>query len=469
MPVNGGCSGLEHDILYRRGESRAGTFPEGGAMTVFFSRLVIIAVMALTCLFSWCVQAETARGPKKSKPVTVTLFWGMGCHHCEREKAFLEDLKKRYPLMDVRELEIWQNKKNADLYRKILNSAEINQAAVPGTLVGTLFFTGFDSHTGDAIEEAVVRCLRKGCPDIITQGGTAMVIEAKERGPFFLPLIGTVDPAKVSLPFFTLVIAALDSINPCAFFVLLFLLSLLVHARSRKRMYLVGGIFVFFSGIIYFIFMAAWLSVFRVIGSITAVTLAGGLTAFFIGIINIKDFFIFGKGVSLSIPEKAKPRLFKRMRGLVQVESLSSLVVGTVMLAVAANTYEVLCTAGFPMVYTRVLTLQKMSAFQYYQYLMLYNLIYVVPLILIVVVITLTLGARKLTPWQGRKLKLLSGFMMSALGVILIVNPALLGNVFLSALLLVGIILLSAAVIAITRRLRPEIAEEREVNFNGGR
>ena len=73
----------------------------------------------------------------------------------------------------------------------------------------------------------------------------------------------------ISLPLFTVIIGALDSFNPCAFFVLLFLLSMLIHARSRKKMFLIGGIFVFFSGFIYFLFMAAWLNVFLVIGRLT--------------------------------------------------------------------------------------------------------------------------------------------------------------------------------------------------------
>jgi uncharacterized membrane protein YfcA len=72
------------------------------------------------------------------------------------------------------------------------------------------------------------------------------------------------------------------------------------------------------------------------------------------------------------------------------------------------------------MVYTRVLTLHKLSSFQYYQYLVLYNIVYVVPLAIIVAVITVTLGTRKLTEWQGRQLKLVSGLMMLALGAVLI-------------------------------------------------
>ncbi len=129
------------------------------------------------------------------------------------------------------------------------------------------------------------------------QGGTAT--ESVQ-----LPLLGEIAPADLSLPLFTLVIAGLDAFNPCAFFVLLFLLSLMVHARSRARMLLIGGTFIFFSGLIYFLFMAAWLNLFLVIGGTPIVTLVAGVVAVIIGLLNTKDYFWFKQGPSLVIPER---------------------------------------------------------------------------------------------------------------------------------------------------------------------
>jgi len=101
----------------------------------------------------------------------------------------------------------------------------------------------------------------------------------------------------MSLPVITLVIAGLDSFNPCAFFVLFSLLGLLIHAQSRKKMFLIGSVFVFFSGFIYFLFMAAWLNLFLVMGQVEIITKIAGSVAVVIAAINIKDFFIFKKGV----------------------------------------------------------------------------------------------------------------------------------------------------------------------------
>ena len=267
-----------------------------------------------------------------------------------------------------------------------------------------------------------------------------------------LPVFGSIDASSLSLPLFTLAIASLDAFNPCAFFVLLFLLSLMVHARSRTRMLLVGGTFVFFSGLVYFLFMAAWLNLFLVIGGAPYVTLIAGLVALTIGVVNVKDFFLFKQGPSLSIPEHAKRGLFRRTRELVGAERLGTMMIGTVTLALAANSYELLCTAGFPMVYTRVLTLNALSGWEYYGWLVLYNLIYVLPLLAIVLLFTFTLGARKLSERQGRVLKLLSGTMMLGLGLVMLFAPELL-NSFWTGL---GLLLLAAVITGVAALLTRE-------------
>jgi len=269
-----------------------------------------------------------------------------------------------------------------------------------------------------------------------------------------VPVFGTIDAGTLSLPLFTLAIASLDAFNPCAFFVLLFLLSLMVHARSRPRMLLVGGTFVFFSGLVYFLFMAAWLNLFLVVGGAPWVTLIAGLVALTIGVINVKDFFLFRQGPSLSIPDGAKPGLFKRMRGLLGAENLGTMMIGTVTLALAANSYDLLCTAGFPMVYTRVLTLNALSGWEYYGWLVAYNLIYVLPLLAIVLLFTFTLGSRKLSERQGRVLKLLSGTMMVGLGLVMLFAPEALNSLWMGAGLLLLAAVVTTAAALLTREKR---------------
>lgn len=261
------------------------------------------------------------------------------------------------------------------------------------------------------------------------------------------------DTAKLSLPVITIVLAGMDSFNPCAFFVLFFLLSMLIYAKSRKRMLLIGGTFVFFSALIYFLFMSAWLNLFLFVGQLMVITTLAGVVALVVAAINIKDFFFFEKGFSLVIPESAKPGLFKRMRNLLKAESIPAMMVGTVVLAVAANTYELLCTAGFPMVFTRILTLNNLPTLDYYLYIAFYNLVYVIPLFLIVLMFVTTLGARKLSEWEGQVLKLVSGMMMLCLGSVLLIDPALLNNVVTGAGLLALSLVASGIIILISGKM----------------
>jgi hypothetical protein len=269
-----------------------------------------------------------------------------------------------------------------------------------------------------------------------------------------LPILGNLDPEDWGLPVLTVVIAGLDAFNPCAFFVLLFLLSLMIHARSRTRMLLVGGTFVFISGLIYFVFMAAWLNVFLLLGELRIVTFIAGLIAVSLATINIKDYFWFGSGPSLSIPEAKKPGLYQRIRGLVAARSLPAMLLGTATLAVAVNGYELLCTAGLPMVYTRILTLREADPLLQYLYLLLYNVIYVIPLLVIVLLFVWRFGARKLGEGEGRLLKLMSGMMMLGLGGVMLFYPAALTHAGIAIGLLAVAILAAGLVHWVSRRRR---------------
>jgi thiol-disulfide isomerase/thioredoxin len=419
-------------------------------MKSFKTALIFLPLTLFLFLFS--SHRATAQEDifEKFDKVTIYFFWGDGCPHCENEKKFLAELKKKYPKLEVKDYEVWYNRENAKLFIQITNAYGTKPSGVPTTFIGDEIFVGFTENIAREIEDRLQYCLQRGCIDPIEK--TIPSEQRKEKATITLPFFGKINVSKISLPVFTIIIAGLDSFNPCAFFVLFFLLSLLIHAHSRKRMFLIGGVFVFFSGFIYFLFMAAWLNLFLLLGHLVIITRIAGAIALIIAVINIKDFFFFQKGISLSISEKAKPKLFERMRNLLKSPSSASMITGTIVLAVAANTYELLCTAGFPMVFTRVLTLNNLSTLQYYLYLILYNIVYVIPLIAIVLIFTITLGTKKLTEWQGRILKLVSGLMMFLLGLILVIKPALLNNVFIAVGVLVISLILAGIIIVLTKK-----------------
>ncbi|MBI2277618.1 MAG: hypothetical protein HYU74_09725 [Dechloromonas sp.] len=407
--------------------------------------LLILGGLLLLCAGSLQAAADEAlwfeTDASGQRQVHLYFFWTSSCPHCQAARPFVEALPERHAWLRLHSREVGSDRAAAKAYVALAEALGEEASSVPAFFYCGRMAVGFDTPetTGQALEAALLACRAAGSAKTAPEVDTlpeppAPVIE--------IPGLGGLSPDELSLPVFTLVIAGLDAFNPCAFFVLLFLLSLLVHAGSRARMLYIGGVFLFFSGLIYFLFMAAWLNVFRWLGQISLITtLAGGL-AMLIALVNIKDYFWFKQGISLSIPDSAKPGLYQRVRGLLRADSLAAMTLGTIALAIAANAYELLCTAGFPMVYTRLLTLADLSPWQHYAYLGLYNLIYVIPLLIITVLFTFTLGSRKLSEDEGRLLKLVSGLMMLGLGGLLVWWPAALND------LRVALGLLAAALIA---------------------
>jgi thiol-disulfide isomerase/thioredoxin len=268
--------------------------------------------------------------------------------------------------------------------------------------------------------------------------------ESPNPNILYLPIFGKVNLSEFSLPVFTVVLAGLDSFNPCSFFILIFLLNLLLYLRSRRRMLLVGCIFIFFSGFFYYLFMFALFNSLLLTASyIGIISLVAGAIALFIGILNIKDFFFTKQGPTLSIPEEQRSKTFKRIRQLVKSPSLLFMLGGTVVLAVTVNFYELLCTLGFPLLYTSRLTELHLPLFDYYLYLFFYNVVYVIPLIVILLLFTFTLGRTKLSEWQGQQLKLVSGLMIFSFGLCFLFDYSLLEDVRTPIALLGASILLT--------------------------
>lgn len=407
-------------------------------MHAVWMRLLLLSVLlmpdsgAVADLPAWTTLDAAGR-----HQVHLWFFWSKHCPHCLDARVVVDRMDRELPWLMLHSLEVTDNPLNARFYVDMAGRLGREARSVPAFMLCGEMLTGFDSDatTGRALEQWAIACRERA-----GQAGTGAI--AAQAAATERQRVGGFELAQLSLPAVTLLLAGMDAFNPCAFFVLLFLLSLLTHEQSRARMLVVGGVFVLFSGLVYFGLMAAWLNVFLVAGELRLVTLAAGLLAIAMALLNLKDYLWFKQGPSLSIPDSARPRLFQRMRGLIQARSLPAMLLATVTLALAANSYELLCTAGFPMIYTRLLTLQGLTAPSYYAYLALYNLVYILPLMTIVLIYVRTLGSRKLSEREGRVLKLVSGLMMLGLGSALVFAPAYLskpqaaGGLVLLALLL---------------------------------
>ncbi|MDP1733280.1 MAG: hypothetical protein Q8L44_02815 [Sulfuritalea sp.] len=391
-------------------------------------KLIFLLTASLLAFASLTASAEDPwlrTGADGQPEVQLYFFWSLSCPHCTAAHPHIEAIPKARPWVRLHALELSRHRENVRKYEAMTHAISGEADGVPAWLFCGEMHVGWDDDatTGATLRQRLDDCRARAA------SGAAPTAQAPPATSVNLPLIGALDPASLSLPALTLVLAGLDAFNPCAFFVLLFLLSMMAHQKSRTRMLLIGGVFVAISGLMYFAFMAAWLNVFQLFGHLAWVTLAAGALAVFVGALNIKDFFGFQQGLTLSIPESKKPDIFRRTRGILGAENLPAMIAATAFLAIAANFYELLCTAGFPMVYTRLLTLADLSPAVRYGYLAFYNLIYVLPLAAIVAVFAGSLGARKLSEREGRLLKLLSGAMMLELGLLLLLAPERLSQV----------------------------------------
>lgn len=385
---------------------------------------LLLLFVLLTSVVPSLAQTGAASAPAPAGTVMLEVFVRQGCPHCADAKVFLADLQRQRPTLQVLLRPIDRDAAAREALMERSRQAGVWPPGVPTFVVHGRVLVGFDD--AEHLGRQLVALIDAGPPAPAASSaappeptGTAGTVESA--------WFGSLSATRLGLPAFTLALGLLDGFNPCAMWVLLFLLALLVRLKDRRRMALIAGTFVAASGAVYYAFMAAWLNVFLAVGLSQPVRWTLGGVAVAIGLINLKELVAWKQGPSLTIPESAKPGLYTRMRQVVQAPGLPASLVAVAALAVVVNFVELLCTAGFPAVYTAVLAQQQLSPLAHYAYLGLYILGYITDDTLMVTLAVLALGSGKLTERTGRWLKGLSGLVMLALGVALLLHPEWLG------------------------------------------
>ena len=354
---------------------------------------------------------ETGVGAPASSTLVLDVYVRADCPHCTAAKQFLPQLQQRFPDLPIRLHAVDSDPVAREALLLHAQRANIWPPGVPLFVIGDAVSLGFDSaaETGPTLMALIEGELAGQTP----RGQTAEVDS----------LWGRLKPDELGLPLFTLALGLLDGFNPCAMWVLLFLLSLLVHLHDRRRMALIAGCFVLVSGVVYYLFMAAWLNVFLLIGWSSRLQIVLAVLAMLMGVLNLKDFFQPGVGPSLHIPAAAKPGLYARMRAILAEQQTASALLGVALLAVIVNIIELLCTAGLPALYTSVLAQQGLSPTAHYGYLALYIAGYIADDSVMVATAVWALNRAKLSERGGRWLKLLSAAVMFSLGIVMLWHP----------------------------------------------
>jgi glutaredoxin len=379
------------------------------------------------------ISSTQAQSLQPATPIAdIEVFVREGCPHCEKAKLFLQTLQQEQPQLKISIRDVQQDPAALERLR-LFAKAQNQTVRVPTFQInGELIIGYIDEQTSGSLLRNALSKRQNPQPVDDGESCTLEKITACENdkpqtakaddAAYQLNFFGrTLSLAETGLPLFTLAMGLLDGFNPCSMWVLILVISLLAPMRDRWRMLIVAGTFVAVEGIVYFVFMAAWLNLFLLIGLSRLAELVIAGLALLAGFINLKDFWFFGQGISLSIPDSAKPGIYAQIRRVLQAKNLTAAVIGVIILALLVQIVEFLCTSGFPALYTKILTLQHLSAAGYYGYLLLYNLAYMADDVLVLAIGIVTLSQRRLQEKEGRWLKLISGLVMVGLGIYLAV------------------------------------------------
>jgi len=405
-------------------------------------KLLLIVVLLLIQTSS--VQAqENAPVPENSLPknVTVYFFWGNGCPHCATEEKFLRALEKDYPTLTIRNFEVWGSAKNREIFKNVGQKLGADVKGVPFTVVGDRFIGGYytDDTTGAEIRDYITACLQTSCVDVVSnlaplppeKKPDTPKINPWEDAPKSLPrevnfpIIGKINLTTLSLPIITVIIGTLDGFNPCAMWVLLFLISLLLNLQDKKRRWLLGSTFIVTSSLVYFFFMAAWLNILLFIGFVVWVRLAIAIFALGAGAFSLHKFRQHHTGCVVENNEKRK-KTFEKLKKITYDKSLLVALFGIVALAFAVNLVELLCSAGFPAIFIQILALNHLPPIQYYLYILLYILFFMLDDIVIFVIAMKTLEATGISTKYAKYSHLIGGILMVLIGALLILKPEVL-------------------------------------------
>lgn len=368
------------------------------------------------------------------RPLDVYLFWGEGCPHCASAIEFTQKWTDSEPGVRMHYFDVTRESANQNLFIAVVRHFGIERPGVPLIIVGERFFVGFDNYatTGAEIKAVAASCIQTSCIDVIRPllTGTErqelnqpLIKPTKVPKVLKLPVFGEISLAHVSLPVLTLMLGAVDGFNPCAMWTLVFLISLLIGLRDRFRMWVLGSIFIAASAVVYYAFMAAWLNLLLFLGMLLWIRLAVGLLAMGGGGYYLHEYFFNPEAVCKVTAPGARQRVFEKLRALAGERSFLAAATGIVLLAFAVNLVELICSAGIPAVYTQVLALSNLPAWQYHAYLSLYIFVFMLDDLFVFVIAMKTLHITGLTGSYVRQAHAIGGAVLILVGLMLLFKP----------------------------------------------
>lgn len=381
-------------------------------------------IFTILILFSFILFVQ-------GEELNVYLFYSDVCSTCKEEMEFLEEYSKENDF-NIVTYETTRNKENDALLSKVRQALNNNDKTVPYTVIGTTGMTGFNETVENQIKIAIAKYKEEEYVDIVDVVINDLDVDYTinpPEGNFNIPLLGDVDPKDVSLPLVAIILGFIDGFNPCAMWVLLFLLSIIITMKDRKKMWVIGLTFLTTSALVYLAFMLAWLSVAITLSQIFWVRFIIAIIALLGGAINLTSYYKERKqadGCQVVDKEKRKSILKRINKVIKQMDDKKTYllaILGVMGLAVTVNLIELACSSGLPLIFTQILALNDLNSLQYLIYILIYIILFLIDDIVIFVIAMKTLKVTGISTKYSKLSHLIGGILMLLIGILMIFKP----------------------------------------------
>lgn len=395
------------------------------------------------------------------KVINIHLFYGNGCPHCAAEEEFLSDYLKDRTDVKLYKYEVWYDSHNQELLSKVQKEmGTTNKNGVPFTVIGKKTIVGYaDGVTDEQIKDAINYYLNNDYRDYAGEiTGKVKKAEVKEDTTkdesktedkkenkiekaddtkdsdqtdenVTVPVLGKINAKKVSLPILAVVLGFVDGFNPCAMWILIFLITMLFNMKDRKKMWILGLTFILTSGIVYLMFMLAWLNLATFISKIAFIRLLIAVIALVVGLINVYKYIDSLKkkdeGCDV-VDKKDRKKIMEKIISITHEKKFIIALLGIMVLAASVNIIELMCSIGIPLLFTQILAMNNLSTFSYMIYMFIYIFFFLIDDIVIFVISMVTLKVTGLSTKYTKYSHLIGGIIMLIIGLLLIIKPELL-------------------------------------------
>ncbi|MCA9387190.1 hypothetical protein KC669_04115 [Candidatus Dojkabacteria bacterium] len=383
-------------------------------------RIFRIFILFIFAFFLNFANASEIHAESDSNNIEIMFFWGDGCPHCKKAKPFLESILKNYDGVSYTDYEVYNNSENAIKLQEVAIEFGLSHLGVPLTIINDKVIVGYNSDetTGQEIIRTIEQELdsQQINPDNENTNN-------EESEKISVPVLGEIEPKNVSLPILAIVLGIVDGFNPCAMWILIFLISMLISVENRKKLIILGTTFIATSGFVYFLFMIAWLNFFLFVGAITWIRTLIGFLAIIFAIYSFYKFNKERKGGCVTVSKEKRKNIFSKITTIIKEYNLPLAILGMMILAVSVNFIEILCSAGLPAIFTHVLSLQDLSPVYYIFLMLLYVFFFMIDDLFIFLVAIFTLEITGIQNKYTSISRIIGGVIMLIIGLLLIFSP----------------------------------------------